>query len=176
MWLLRDQGCLRWIPFCWAWCQERATLLSWGRTLMSLWGGEKGTGKDLEQGNDSGTWSAQVHVPRHYLERALVLAVCPSFSSFISTEEWLELHDLFHQHLSLKLNCRVLVKNKLKPFRKTHSAVLMSIFSQGGEEREIHWSRMCIWKENKSVHELQVIQDLKINKLCSKELKLWWEV
>ena len=54
------------------------------------------------------------------------------FSSFISTEEWFELCDLFHQHSWLKLNCRVQVKKELKPFLK---ATMMNIAYQEGEEK-----------------------------------------
>lgn len=100
------------------------------------------------------------------LRKGLIAGLVP-FSSFTSTEEWLELCDLFHQHLRLKSHCRVLVRNELKPFLKTHSAILMSISDQEGKEREILLKRMCIWKGNKNLHQLHMMQDPKMNKLCS---------
>lgn len=143
--LLSEQGYLRCIPFCWGWCRERAALLFYSRTLMPLWWA-------WSKGRTSGHLKCWSLCPQTPLRKGLIFGLVP-FCSFISTEEWLELCNLLHQHSWLKLNCSVQVKNELKPFLK---ATLMSIPCQEGKERETPLHRMCIWKASRrSFHELE---------------------
>lgn len=63
--------------------------------------------------------------------KGLILGIVP-FSSFASTEEGLELCDLFHQHLRLKSHCRVLVRTNSSPFsRATQLSWWVSLTRKG---------------------------------------------
>lgn len=126
---------LRTLPGCWAWCQERAIQFSYSKSLMPCESLRRGMWRDWRKGRTSGHLTCWSPCPQTLLTKGPIFGLLP-FSSFISTEEWLELSDLFHQHLRLKLNCRVLVKNELKPFLKSHSAILMSIFYQEGRREK----------------------------------------
>lgn len=129
----------------------------WSRGLWRAW----------SKGRTSGHLKCWSPCPQTLLRKGLMLGLVP-FSSFISTEEWLELCDLFHQHSWLKLNCRVQVKNELKPFLEAHSAILTSIPYQEGNRRGTPFNRMCTWGENRRrLHELQEgTRDPKMHKLC----------
>lgn len=93
----------------------------WNRGFWQAW----------SKGRNHGHLKCWSPCPQTLLTKGLIFGLVP-FSSFISTEEWFELFDLFHQHSWLKLNCRVQVKKELKPFLK---AIMMNIACQEGEEK-----------------------------------------
>ena len=99
-------------------------------------GWRRGLGRAWSKGKTSGHLQCRSPCPQTPLRKGSIFGFLP-FSSFISTEEWLELCDLFHQHLRLKLNCGVLEKNELKPFLKARSAILMRIFYQEGRREKL---------------------------------------
>ena len=108
-------------------------------------GYHRGSWQAWSKGRTRGHLKCWSPCPQTLLRKGLIFGPVP-FSSFISTEEWFEPCDLFHQHSWLKLNCRVQVKKKLKPFLK---AIMMNIayqeekhpnsgYASGRETKEVY--------------------------------------